>query len=490
VKMYFSVIFFILQFSFAHADTIRIGAKNFTENYLLAELIAQTIEDETQYDVQREFGLQGTGIIYEAISSGEIDLYVEYTGTISEAILKQKHLKSIDELRAALNAQHLVMSNSIGFNNTYAIAVRRQFAKEHNLKTMSDLMRISQSARFAFTYEFMSRSDGFVSMNAFYKLGIPAQSVRSMDHALVYTAIENNQVDVIEVYSTDAKIEILDLVLLEDDKHFFPNYDAVLIAREDFVKKYPDLWNLLQNKIQISETKMRKLNAEVDVHKKSFSNVISNFLEKEDVTKENNPIASRILRRTKEHIVLVLFSLTASLLIGLPLAIMAFSWPWLAQSILLIAGVVQTIPSLALLCFLIPVFGIGQAPALVALFLYGLLPIVLNTYTGLKNLDKSYREISMALGLTTWQRLRIVELPMVTPQILSGIKTSAIIGIGTATLAALIGAGGYGAPIIIGLAINDIPTILWGAIPAAVMALCVHVIFEVINRLLIPKGLR
>ena len=139
---------------------------------------------------------------------------------------------------------------------------------------------------------------------------------------------------------------------------------------------------------------------------------------------------------------------------------------------------------MALLCFLIPIFGIGTLPSLVALFLYGLLPIVLSTFTGIKTLDPRLIEAADSLGLTSWQKIKLIEVPLAFPQILAGIKTSAIINIGTATLAALIGAGGYGAPIITGLALNDMPTVLQGAIPAALMAFMVHGIFEVIERLM------
>ena len=160
------------------------------------------------------------------------------------------------------------------------------------------------------------------------------------------------------------------------------------------------------------------------------------------------------------------------------------------QAILLSSAVIQTVPSLALLCFLIPVFGVGTKPALAALCLYSLLPVVLNTFTGIRTINPIHVENARTFGLNQRQVLFRVVLPLASPTLLAGIKTATIVSIGTATLAALVGAGGYGAPIVSGLALNDIPTILTGAIPAALMALVAHGVFEVLGIMLIPAGLR
>jgi osmoprotectant transport system permease protein len=157
---------------------------------------------------------------------------------------------------------------------------------------------------------------------------------------------------------------------------------------------------------------------------------------------------------------------------------------------LMVVGVLQTIPALALLCFMIPFFGIGKAPALVALTLYALLPIVRNTYTGLISIDRQLLEIAGVLGLRGWTRLVRIELPLASLQVLSGIKTAAVWTVGAATLAAFIGGGGYGDLIIRGLALDDTSLILSGAVPAALMALAIHGLFELLDRVLIPKGLR
>ena len=477
-------------FTSARAD-VRVGSKNFTEAYILGELVAQTLEDKARMPVERKFGLGGTGIVYQAIENRQIDMYVEYTGTLAEAILKDPGLKTHEALTGALRERNLVMSGSIGFNNTYALAVRREFAESHGIKTLSDLRKVLEEARFAFTYEFMSRADGFAALTKHYGLQLPRETVKAMEHSLIYEALKNGDVDVIEVYSTDGKISAMDLVVLEDDRKFFPRYDAVLVARREFVEENPEAWEIVTKAVEgsVSEDVMSRMNASVDLDRRSYASVISE-LSKKAVETRGPGLAARVWSRTKEHLALVGISLAACIAVGIPLGILAANYAPLGQVILVVASVLQTIPSLALLCFLIPLFGIGQSPALVALFLYGLLPIVLNTFTGLRSLDPSYGETARALGLTSGQRLRLIELPIVSPQILAGVKTSAIVTIGTATLAALIGAGGYGVPIVTGLAMNDNSTILIGAVPAAVMALLTHVLFEGVKRVFVPRYLR
>ena len=190
------------------------------------------------------------------------------------------------------------------------------------------------------------------------------------------------------------------------------------------------------------------------------------------------------------HLELVLAALFLSTLLGVPLGIFAYTKPRAGGAILAITGVVQTIPSLALFCFFIPLLGIGVVPALAALFLYGLLPIVRNTHAGLSSIASDLREAAVALGLTTFERLRYVELPLASRTILAGVKTSAVVAVGSATIAAFIGAGGFGEPISTGLSLNDVPTILQGAIPAAGLALVVQGFFALLETKLLPRALR
>jgi osmoprotectant transport system permease protein len=201
-------------------------------------------------------------------------------------------------------------------------------------------------------------------------------------------------------------------------------------------------------------------------------------------------VQARLLRTTLDHLTLVFISLTAAILFAVPLGIMAAKHKRTGRVILGVTGLIQTVPSLALLVFMIPLFGIGSTPAIIALFLYSLLPIVRNTHSGLQDIPIPIRESAIALGLPAATRLFRIELPMAGRSILAGIKTSAVINVGTATLGALIGAGGYGQPILTGIRLDDIQLILEGAIPAAVLALLVQGIFDLAENLAIPRGLR
>ena len=472
----------------ADAKTVTVGSKTFTESYVLAEIVSQMIEDAGEAKVNRKPGLGGTGIVYQALVNGELDVYPEYTGTISEAILKDPSTRSLESIRKALASLGLVVSDPLGFNNTYAIAVRGEMARRHGLKRISDLTRVPE-IRVGFSHEFMKRSDGYPGLSARY--GFKLSNVKRIAHGLAYEALERGEIDLTDIYSTDAKIEKLDLVMLEDDRRFFPAYLAVLLARKSFVERYPKTWAALRSlEGRLDEKAMIKLNAMADIERGSFHDIAATFLKKKLTAGDRGGRAHMLWRLTRQHLFLVTVSLAFSILIGLPLGVLSSRVPLLGQVVLTVSGLLQTIPSLALLCFLIPFFGIGVLPALVALFLYGLLPIVTGAHTGLRGIDPKLLESAHALGLSPIQRLMLIELPLASRSVMAGIRTSAIIGIGTATLAALIGAGGYGAPIVTGLALNDTETILTGAIPAAVLALATHVIFEGLDAILIPKGIR
>jgi len=291
------------------------------------------------------------------------------------------------------------------------------------------------------------------------------------------------------VYSTDAKIEKFHLRLLKDDHNYFPVYQAVWVARKAFVDEHPREWqSLLRLEGKISEQAMRDMNAQADIQKVSFEKIAAQFLG--NAAPSSKGWTREIVRRTREHLWLVGVSLLFSVLIGVPLGVTAVRFHAAGQAILLSSAVIQTVPSLALLCFLIPVFGVGTRPALAALCLYSLLPVVLNTFTGIRAINPTHLENARAFGLNRRQVLFRIVLPLASPTLLAGLKTATIVSIGTATLAALVGAGGYGAPIVSGLALNDVPTILTGAIPAALMALVAHGLFEFLGIVLIPAGLR
>jgi len=456
-------------------ETVTVGSKSFTEGYVLAELIAQVIESTGEANVIRKFGLGGTGVLAQAIQHGSVDIYPEYSGTVYEEILKTPSALNPSVLNQDLRKIGLVASEQLGFDNTYAIAVRNEVAEKSKLATIDDLKRTSSgidALRFGFSHEFVKRKDGLSRIESVY--GFYPTQMSSMEHALAYEALRSGQLDATDVYSTDAKIE-----------KFF-------LARGNFPAKFPKSWAALQKlHNQISASRMRDLNAEVELNRKSVVDVVaSSFHFSKTSHSGSSEIIRSIVLRTKQHLTLVLTSLFLAILVGVPLGIISVKWSRLGTVILSVSSVLQTIPSLALLVFLIPVFGIGLLPALVALFLYALLPIVVNTYLGLKQIDPLLLETELALGLTPWQRLKLIELPLASPLILGGIRTSAIIGIGTATLAALIGAGGYGVPIVVGLTLNDVPTILQGAVPAAILALITQGFFEILLRKMVPQGIR
>ena len=471
------------------APKLHVGSKRFTESYILAEILV-SLAKKAGIDAVHEQGLGGTAVTYRALEDGAVDLYPEYTGTVAETIVKDGSADAA-KMRAWLAPHHIAMSPSLGFQNTYALAVSRSALNREHVTRLSDLTR-HPALRYAMSHEFIGRSDGWSGLAARYHLSAVPTAI---DHALAYQAMAEGTVDVTDVYTTDAKILRFDLTVLEDDRQFFPPYEAVLLFREDALTRFPALKEVLARlEGAIDADTMRKLNARAELDKIGLDRVAGEWLGE---ARTDAPRASfakglidAIARYGPRHLELVLGSLLLSTLIGVPLGIIAYVWPRPGSVILGLTGVVQTIPSLALFCFFIPVLGIGPVPALAALFLYGLLPIVRNTYTGLVSIPSELRDAARALGLSTVERLRHVELPLASRTILAGVKTSAVVAVGSATIAAFIGAGGFGEPISTGLSLNDVPTILQGALPAAGLALVVQGVFELIERALIPKGLR
>lgn len=482
----------IVACAWAEADTgpARVGSKSFTESYLLAEIVARLVEEAGEVGAARRFGLGGTGIVYRALETGEIDVYPEYSGTISRAILGDPTLETLEAMREPLRRRGLAVSAPLGFENTYALAVREEMAQRLALRTIGDLAR-HPTLRAAFTSGFLERDDGWPGLRRHY--GLELADVRAIEHALAYQALASGQVDVIDAFSTDGRLAGGGLRLLDDDRRFFPRYAAVLLARQAFIDRAPRTWAAIERRLagRIDTPTMSRLNARIDLQGTSIERTAADFL-----GGSRRPVDGRgrrareVLALTLDHLGLVGVSLAAAVLAGVPLGIAAARFRVLGQVELVSVGVVQTIPALALLCFMIPVFGIGKAPALVALSLYALLPIVRGAYTGLITLDRQLIEIAGVLGLSAWQRLVRIELPLASVAIMAGIKTSAVVTVGTATLAAFIGGGGYGTLIVRGLALNDVGTILAGAIPAAAMALVIHGMFEVLDRAVIPRALR
>ena len=467
------------------AADVSIGSKTFTESYVLGEIAAQLLEGDG-FTVERQLGLGGTLVAYEALKAGSIDLYPEYTGTLTQAVLGRPALDR-GRLAEALHAEGLQMQVFLGFENSYALGVGGPLARSRNLRRISDLAQQSE-LRAGFSHEFLNREDGWPALRETYRL---THQPMGIEHALAYSAIEAGQLDFTDAYTTDGELAARDLVLLEDDHGFFPEYSALLLARGDMPA--PIAAALAKLDGLIDEKTMQRLNHEVASGGESPAGVASSFLRERGLLTgpayREEPRPARILDNTVTHLKLTGIALLLACVVAIPVALLLARFERLARSLLYITGLIQTIPALALLALLIPLVGLGQTPAIIALFLYSLLPIVRNTLTGLFNVDPLVREVATGMGLTERQRLWHIELPLAMPTLLAGVKTAAIVSIGTATLAAFVGAGGLGEPIITGLNLNDHRLILEGALPAAALAIAVELVFEWIERALIPAHL-
>jgi osmoprotectant transport system permease protein len=472
---------------------LRVGSKAFTEGVILGEIATQTLR-EAGFEAVHRRELGGTRFLWEALRAGEIDVYPEYTGTLREEILGgaraagPRAAAGEEELRRALARHGVGMSRSLGFDDTYALGVPAATAERLGLRTISDLRR-HPALRLGFSHEFLDRPDGWPGLAARYRL--PQREVRGLAHDLAYRALAAGELDATDLYSTDAEIRQLGLRVLEDDLRFFPEYQAVWLWRTGLPTRAVEALRRLEGRID--EGAMIAMNHRAKLVRVPEARVAAAFLVTAGLGAREPAVetaTARLLRHTREHLALVAVSLLAAIVVAIPLGILAARRPAVGQLVLGGAGVLQTVPSLALLVFMIPLLGIGAAPAVAALFLYSLLPIVRNTASGLTDLPLALRESALALGLPPAARLRWIELPMASRSILAGIKTAAVINVGTATLGALVGAGGYGQPILTGIRLDDTGLILQGAVPAAVLALLVQGLFDLAERVVVPRGLR
>jgi osmoprotectant transport system permease protein len=477
------------------ATPVRIGSKAFTESVILAE-IAVCLAEDAGLTVEHVEGIGGTRLLWEALLAGQIDLYPEYTGTMSEEIFAGQDVHGEEALRAKLAEFDLRMTGPLGFDNTYVLGMKEELAAELGIRSISDL-RDHPELTLRFSNEFMKRADGWDALARRYQL--PHRDVRGLEHALAYEALDKGVIQVTDLYATDAKIRKLRLRKLRDDLSHFPEYHAVFVYRAELARHAPALVGALGSlEGSIDETAMMDLNAGVELEGLSESQVAADFLAKTRGIRSRvrvPNVARDIARYTVEHLHMVAVSLVAATLLAIPLGIAAARKAKLAQPILGAVGIIQTIPSIALLVLLIrPVSyfsdELGYPQAVVALFLYSLLPIVRNTHAGLRGISPQLRESAIALGLPPWIRLWRIELPLASRTILAGVKTAAVINVGFATLGGFIGAGGYGEPIFTGIRRNDYGIILQGAVPAAGLALLVQGLFELVERIVVPKGLR
>ena len=483
------------------AQEINVGSKRFTESYVLGEIMAQSLRQASEAPVAHRQGLGNTAIVFAALKAGAVDLYPDYSGTIAFELLGLATSVSLEELNGALAAHGLGAGIAFGFNNTYALGMSEARANKDQISRISDLRRHPQ-IELGLSQEFLSRKDGWPLLRVRYAL---PHNPRGLDHGLAYEALAAGSLDVIDVYSTDAKIRRYRVRVLEDDLRVLPTYDAVVLYRLDFPARFPRSWAALKAlEGSIDASRMAALNAEVELQGKTFSAVASDFLATRDAAGASGASAAQarrsfvsvlfgpdFTRLTLPHIGLVMGALVPAVALGIPLGIWAARSRRAANVIMAVVGLMQTLPALALLAFLIALIGsIGTVPAIIALFLYALLPIVRNTASGLEDLPPSLRDSARSLGLPRLARLRRVELPLASRSIVAGIKTAAVMSVGTATIAAFIGAGGYGERIVSGLAVNDSLMLLAGAVPAAALALGIQWLFDIAERRLVPAGLQ
>ncbi|MEM8963407.1 MAG: glycine betaine ABC transporter substrate-binding protein [Acidobacteriota bacterium] len=475
-------------------DPLVVGSKKFTENVILGE-IAKSAFAASDMEARHRAELGGTRILWNALLRGDIDVYPEYTGTLIQELLVDElgtlDPRSPEEQRTAietiLSELGIAMTAPLGFDNTYAVGVTSTTAKQLELTTISDLDAYP-ALRFGLTNEFLDREDGWPGLAAAY--GLPQTNVRGLDHDLAYRALVAGDIDAMDVYTTDAEIAYYDLVTLTDDRAYFPSYRAIFLYRLDLPSEAVTALDGLTG--TLNEADMRALNAAVKIDGELDRAVAASFVARltgQEIETETETWVDRLWRHTVEHVRLVLIALALGLPLAIPLGVLAAKVPRLAPLILGGVGIIQTIPALALLVFMIPPLGIGEAPAIAALALYCLLPVVRNTHSAFESIPPALRDSAQSLAIGPWHRLWWIELPLATRSILAGIKTSAVITIGFATLGALIGAGGYGQPILTGIRLDDIGLILEGAIPAAIMAVGAQSLFDVVETRLLPRGL-
>jgi len=475
-------------------ERLTVGSKSFTESVLLGEMLAEAARREG-LEVTHQASLRGTRLAFESVKSGAIDAYPEYTGTLLREVFADRGLTTDDELRAALAEVGLAMSAPIGFNNTYAIGVLPATAERLGLKNISDL-RSTPDLRLGFTNEFIERHDGWRSLKTAYQL--PQENVRGVDHDLGYQALASGAIDAKEVYTTDAKIEDMGLVVLADDIGHFPRYDAVWVYRTDLPQRMPGAMTAIEALTGVlDERAMSALNAQVDIDARTEAVVARGFLDGVQagggltLGERVRQASADVPAKTLEHALLVVASMLLAVAAAVPLGVLAARSRPLEQIVLGGSGILQTIPSLGLLALLVSVLALlGAVPTVIALFVYSLLPIVRNTHAGLTQIPQSVRDSARSLGLPRGRMLWDVELPLAMPSIFAGIKTAVVINVGTAVLGGFIAAGGYGEPILAGIRRMDTVLILSGMIPAAFMAVMLTLGLDAFERVVSPLGRR
>ncbi|MBC7376769.1 MAG: ABC transporter permease subunit, partial [Burkholderiaceae bacterium] len=419
--------------------------------------------------------------------------------------LKNPAVTSLADINRQLAPLGLGVAISLGFNDGYALAMREDEAARLGIVKLSDLASHGD-LKLGLSNEFIGRADGWQGLAKAYGL---KQTPTGIDHGLAYDALAAKQIAATDIYTTDAKIGQLGLRVLQDDRQYFPRYDAVVLYKLDVPQRFPAQWAAIQSlEGSINEAAMIAMNARAELNGVAFDVIARDHLRTAGVAtaagasagtsagaaRPAAPDASArgfwakllgpgLPRLAGQHLALVLLSVGMAALLGIPLSVAAFAHPRVNATLLASAGLLQTIPSLAMLAALIPLLGaIGTVPALIALTLYSLLPIMRNTVTGLAGVPQGLAQAGQALGMSAGQRMRSILLPLALPVIIAGLRTATSIAIGTATIAAFIGAGGFGERIVTGLALNDGQLMLAGAVPAALLALLSEGAFALVER--------
>ena len=494
-RLVLMAVLFVLTHSRLNAKPrgLVVASKDFTEAVLLGDILTQSLQ-EKGVQTQHLPSLGSSPLLWKALLSGDIDAYGDYTGTVLKETLSQLQLSSDDQLPSALAAYGVGITRPLGFNNTYILGMRHDVAHKYHITRISDLKRYPEF-RFGFSTGFVDRNDGWPMLKQRYQL--PQNQVTEMDHEITYRALTSGAIEVTNLYSTDAEIKAYEITPLDDDLRIFPEYDAVYLYRLDTARREPRLLQALASlEGSIDAQHMVAMNAEVKIQHKSEESTAQSFLA--HLKGQRNPTHllqgkdrwNSFLDQAGRHLLLVFLPLLLNILIAVPLGILATYHTGLGRFLLSAVSVAQTIPSLALLVLFIPILGVGFAPALAALFVYGMLPIMKNTYLGLKSIPLSLQESSETLGLSPLRRLMSLELPLASPMILAGIKVSAVLNVGTATLGAIIGAGGFGEAILTGVRHDDMNMLLRGAVPSALLALLIQALFSWLESRVIPRGLR
>ncbi len=507
----------------SNVKKITIGSKEFTEQLILGNMMKVLLEDNG-FKVDDRIGLSGTMINHRALINDEIDVYMEYTGTAYIVILEKKEVvhdpQEVYEIvkKEYKEKWNLVWLDRARFDNTNALLMKKERAVELGIKTISDLASIVKTdpnqLSFATNAEFFSRPDGLREMEKHYNFRFPDNNIKKMGIGITYLALNEDSVDVALGFSTDGNIRKFDLMILEDDKKFFPIYNPAPVIRSEVIEMYPTVENIL-NQIgpRLTTTEMIEMNYGVDIDGENPERVARQWLEDEGLLgvsglhqqpKSRSAIESpssfvlsfqdqaRLLAvKIVEHIKVSFISvgIAVGTGLGLGIAITLFRNKAFSNGVINIAIIIVTIPSVAMFGFMVPIFGIGITPSIIALVLYAQLPILRNTYTGLTTIRSEILDAAEGIGLSKLEMLFKIRFPIAFPVIMAGIRTSIVFTIGLATIAALIGAGGLGDLIFQGIQQSNTQLILVGTIPVALLAVFTDIGLKKVEDRLTPRGM-